>query len=252
MSFRTLLLFVTVLTGVLSATLLGEVRPSAAQTLPTIRAFSCGPTPVLVGQEITCAADVDGPVQTVQFNWDEANANIETTTTPVVGVYGKNFVFLQPGWYVIGIYVCSVATDEPIDLNTPGCAVGNTFFTVAQSGSCQQWNMTGTWQTAQGNDYHPTFAFMQSGTSVSGTATLPPGEAERAGFTSTTGVIAAGGSLTGDQLDITVVWSGRTGTVQGHYTATVSVDAATGQGTLVGDAGGTSWTGTGPLACAVP
>ena len=115
--------------------------------------------------------------------------------------------------------------------------------------TCSQYAVSGTWQTHQGNNYDPAFSFSQSGTAVSGTATLPGSQAANAGFSSSTGRISQG-SLTGDRLDVTVSWSKADGsTVQGRYTATL-VPAASGQGSLSdGSAGGTSWTGSGPLTC---
>ena len=115
--------------------------------------------------------------------------------------------------------------------------------------TCSQFAVSGTWQTHQGNNYDPAFSFSQSGTSVSGTATLPGSQAANAGF-SGSGTISQG-SLTGNQLDVTVSWPKADGSrVQGRYTATV-VPGASGQGSLSGgSAGGTSWTGSGPLTCA--
>ena len=114
--------------------------------------------------------------------------------------------------------------------------------------SCSQYAVSGTWQTHQGNNYDPAFSFSQSGTAVSGTATLPASQAANAGF-SGSGRISQG-SLTGNQLDVSVSWPKTDGgTAQGRYTATV-VPAGSGQGSLSGgSAGGMSWTGSGPLTC---
>ena len=119
----------------------------------------------------------------------------------------------------------------------------------ADAQSCSQYAVSGTWQTHQGNNYDPAFSFSQSGTAVSGTATLPGSQSANAGF-SGNGKITQG-SLTGNQLDVTVSWpKSDGGTAQGRYTATV-VPAGGGQGSLSGgSAGGYSWTGSGPLACA--
>jgi hypothetical protein len=118
---------------------------------------------------------------------------------------------------------------------------------VALAQSCLQYDATGSWSTAQGNGYHPTFAFSQSGTSMSGTATLPGGEASRAGFSSNTGSVV--GSLNGASLNVNVTWQKDDGAVTGNYTATVVPSSDT-TGTLSGgSAGGPSWTGGGPLHC---
>jgi hypothetical protein len=119
---------------------------------------------------------------------------------------------------------------------------------VALAQTCVQYDATGTWQTSQGNAYHPTFSFSQSGTSMSGSATLPADEATRAGFASNTGGVT--GSLRGDRLDVTVSWQKADGGgVSGRYTASVE-QSGPGTGRLLGgDAGGSSWTGGGPLQC---
>jgi hypothetical protein len=124
---------------------------------------------------------------------------------------------------------------------------------VAQAG-CDQYDVTGAWPTHQGNDYDPTFNFSQSGTSVSGTATLPDGQWQRAGYTGNTGQITSG-SNAGNHLDVTVTWPPRNdGSVAvGQYTATVTATAQEGQGQLTdgraGGPGGVSWTGGGPAKC---
>jgi hypothetical protein len=119
---------------------------------------------------------------------------------------------------------------------------------VALAQTCVQYDATGSWQTSQGNAYHPIFTFQQSGTSLSGSATLPGDEASRAGYASNTGGVS--GSLNGSRLDVTVSWQKADGgSSSGRYTATVVPSSAT-QGTLSGgDAGGNSWTGGGPLRC---
>jgi hypothetical protein len=118
---------------------------------------------------------------------------------------------------------------------------------IALAQSCLQYDATGTWPTAQGNAYHPTFSFSQSGTSISGSATLPADEASRAGFSSNTGGVS--GSLNGSRLDVTVSWQKEDGGVSGRYTATVVPTGDTTGSLSGGDAGGNSWTGSGPLRC---
>src|SRR5688572_7221800 len=41
-------------------------------------------------------------------------------------------------------------------------------FTASAQTACSQWDVTGTWQTHQGNDYDPALSFTQSGTTLSG------------------------------------------------------------------------------------
>lgn len=115
---------------------------------------------------------------------------------------------------------------------------------AAADGPCTQWDVAGTWNTAQGNDYHPTFVLEQAGTTLTGSATLPGEEAGRAGISGPTGQVQ--GSIEGDQLLVRVTWPpGADGAViVGTYTATVT-DA----GLANGAAGRDSWTGSGPARC---
>jgi hypothetical protein len=117
--------------------------------------------------------------------------------------------------------------------------------------ACQQYDVTGSWMTHQGNNYNPTFDFSQSGTNVSGTATVTAAEAARAGFSGTVGQLTHS-SLIGDALMVSVRWPPRTtdhAVIVGHYTATVT--PAAGAGALThGKAGPVvSWSGSGPATC---
>ena len=93
-----------------------------------------------------------------------------------------------------------------------------------------QYDVTGSWQVTQSNVYHVTFAFSQSGTTLTGTATLPPAEATASHYTGTVGQITKG-SLVGDQLDVVVTWPKLTnggldrGRVHGHGHADQSAGA---------------------------
>jgi hypothetical protein len=113
---------------------------------------------------------------------------------------------------------------------------------------CRQWDVTGTWATAHGdNKYHPSFTFQQSGTAITGTASLSGAEQTLAGYTSPAGSVT--GTMRGDQLDVIVTWSGRNGAVQGHYFGTVTQGRVTGSAAAVGASTGIGWTGTGPTRC---
>lgn len=115
-------------------------------------------------------------------------------------------------------------------------------------GACAQYTLSGVWRTTQGNGYNPAFTFTQSGTALSGTVSLSGSEQARAGFRSPTGQVA--GTLVGAAVSVTVTWQGASGPVVGRYTGTVTAGSAPDTGSLVGDAGGVSWSGTGPLTCA--
>jgi hypothetical protein len=113
-------------------------------------------------------------------------------------------------------------------------------------------DVTGTWATTQGNNYHPTFALTQRGTAVTGTATLSEAERARAGYNSATGSVA--GTIKGNTLDIVVTWppKGAGPATQGRYTGTIENGRIVqGSAIPVGiSAPGTSWTGSGPSRCA--
>src|SRR5215208_4100913 len=85
-------------------------------------------------------------------------------------------------------------------------AVGKPVRTAA---TCSHWNVTGTWTTLQSNRYRVTWRLTQSGTTVSGTAVLPQGDAARGGYTGTVGRVIRG-SLVGSRLDLVVQWPPRT------------------------------------------
>jgi hypothetical protein len=116
--------------------------------------------------------------------------------------------------------------------------------------ACEQWDVTGTWSTTQGNGYNPAFTFNQSTPSLSGSATLSAGEAQRAGYTGTTGSVS--GTITGARLDVVVTWPPKeNGSVdRGRYTGIVIAGSSPGSGLISdGDTGGVRWAGGGPARC---
>ena len=148
--------------------------------------------------------------------------------------------FLNP----VGSGIGSVTDVTALDAACAGGPSG-----PATGGICAQFTLSGVWRATQANNYSPTFTFSQSGTSLSGTATLPGNEQARAGFRSSTGQIT--GSLVGTALDFTVTWQGPNGAIVGRYTGTVSQGDSAGTGQVRnGNAGGVSWSGSGPAACA--
>jgi hypothetical protein len=141
---------------------------------------------------------------------------------------------------VLGLGIPSVASGG----SPSGAPVAST------AAACAQWDVSGTWATHQNNGYDPTFSFSQSGTQLSGSATLPGAEADRAGYTGDTGTVS--GSISGDRLDVTVTWPPKRdgSTSAGLYTASVVPGSTAGQGDLSGGyAGGSTWTGAGPAKC---
>ncbi|MGD9892276.1 MAG: hypothetical protein AB7R89_26835 [Dehalococcoidia bacterium] len=121
--------------------------------------------------------------------------------------------------------------------------------TPAGAAACAQWDVSGVWSTAHADGrYRPSFTFQQSGTTITGTATLTAAEQTAAGYTSPTGTVT--GTIGGDQLDVVVTWSGRNGPVQGRYAGAVSEGRVSGMATAVGASTGMGWSGTGPTRCA--
>jgi hypothetical protein len=122
--------------------------------------------------------------------------------------------------------------------------------------TCGQLNVTGKWTTVQSNVYRVTWSFTQSGTKITGTATLPPGDATRGGYTGRVGRVT--GTLVGARLSVVVQWPPRTdgSVVRGKYVGTV-VEAGAGRGRvgngqawdLANPSARASWTGTGAAHC---
>src|SRR5258708_3420784 len=86
--------------------------------------------------------------------------------------------------------------------------------------SCQQWVISGTWATAQSNNYHTAFEFTQNGTEVKAVASVSLAEMRAGGMTSPTWEVS--GTLIGDKLVLRGVQPPRTnGAVYtGEYRAT--------------------------------
>jgi hypothetical protein len=104
---------------------------------------------------------------------------------------------------------------------------------------CSQWNVAGSWDTAQANGYDVAFDFAQTDQAVTGSALSV--------VTKIAGSVA--GTLAGDQLDVVVTWSGNAG--QGRYDATVISGGITNGTTapLAGTGTPIGWTGSGPTTC---
>ncbi len=119
------------------------------------------------------------------------------------------------------------------------------------AGTCSQWNISGTWATSQENGYHVTFVLQQSGTTLTGTASLSAAEAQRGGYTGTTGTVA--GTLVGNHVDVIVTWPKKMdGTIlRGHYSGTVTSGAISGRADNpdLPSYAGISWSGTGAARC---
>jgi hypothetical protein len=114
-----------------------------------------------------------------------------------------------------------------------------------------KWNVTGTWTTTQGNDYHVTFRLKQSGTVLSGQGVLTAAEQAKAGYTTRAGNLT--GSVKGSHLVLRVSWKvTATGQVRtGQYMGTLSKGKVVGSGRDITTPGAqsVSWSGTGPAKC---
>lgn len=235
----------------------GRESVRVLEVTPTITALSCTPLQVAVGGVVTCTVSVDNATTR---RWSAPGGDLVTGS-------GASFstAYAQPGVKTITFRACNGADQfegqGSVGLN---CAEQQRAITVTAAATptptrtptptptataCTQFDVSGTWQTSQGNGYNPSFAFQQSGTRISGTATVSSAEAARGNYASNSGSIS--GTLVGNQLDVTVTWSTRNGPISGRYTAAVAQTSA-GQGRLNGgNAGGNSWNGSGPLRCAV-
>jgi hypothetical protein len=107
-----------------------------------------------------------------------------------------------------------------------------------------QWQVAGTWNITQVNNYHPTFVITQNGTTLTGTATLTEGEASMGGYTRTTGT--GEGSVDGNVFTFVVTWPPKTDgqVISGTYTGTITAGRIDGQDNI--------WYGTGPSICVNP
>lgn len=204
---------------------------------PTIDALSCGPAIVMPGAVVTCSATVGSTTSATTRGWSAPGGDPASGRGPSFSV-----TFAQPERRTITFTACngSACAERSSTVEVRAAATPSPTATAAPR--CQQWDVSGTWQTSASNNYNATFSFQQSGTSISGTATLPAHEQARAGYTSPTGSLS--GTLVGDQFDVTVTWAGRSGPVRGRYTGTVV------QGRITnGTADAFSWNGSGPTRC---
>ncbi|MGC2485994.1 MAG: hypothetical protein WA359_07115 [Acidimicrobiales bacterium] len=120
--------------------------------------------------------------------------------------------------------------------------------------ACAQWNVAGTWTSAQSNNYHVTFHVVQHGTKISGKSVNPSGEAASLGYT--TGTFT--GTVKGDHFNLVTHWtkSTVTGVLNiGNYYGTVSARhiAGLGRNLTVGISHQTvTWLATGRARCVTP
>lgn len=136
-----------------------------------------------------------------------------------------------------------LATSNTVSVNIPQPGLEEPGVTQTQSTTCQ-WQVAGTWNVTQGNNYHPVFVIAQTGTTLTGTATLSESEASAGGYTGTTGT--GEGSVNGDVFTFTVTWPPKTDgqVISGTYTGTITEGRIDGQDNV--------WYGTGSSTCANP
>lgn len=163
-------------------------------------------------------------------------------------VYSEQFFLTEPGEYRVSCALGDanaeasfmVTEEAPVPPVTAAPGIG------PESAVCLQWDVGGTWEVTQSNDYHPVLTLTQNSIVLSGSATLPADEQARADFSSPTGTVS--GTLVGNKVSLFITWPPRnrdkavlTGTYQGTVTE-VRIE-----GTV---APNDTWTGTGPARCA--
>jgi len=120
------------------------------------------------------------------------------------------------------------------------------------SGGCNQWNVTGTWQIVQSNNYRPVLSIQQNGSTISGTVTLSADDQAKGNYVMNSGTLT--GTLTGNQIEFTTSqMAKRDGSAsQAQYTGTVGQGQITnGQAQDLLHPGSTAtWSATGPTVCA--
>jgi hypothetical protein len=136
-----------------------------------------------------------------------------------------------------------LAISNTISVNVPPAAIEEPQSTEPQSTTCQ-WQVAGTWNITQVNNYHPVFVIVQTGTTLTGTATLTEDEASAGGYTGTTGT--GEGSVNGNVFTFTVTWPKKTDgqVISGTYAGTISEGKIDGKDNV--------WSGTGPSTCVTP
>lgn len=136
-----------------------------------------------------------------------------------------------------------LATSNTVSVNIPQLDTEGPQPTEIQNTTCQ-WQVAGTWNVTQNNNYHPVFVITQTGTTLSGTATLSESEASAGGYTGTTGT--GQGSVNGNVFTFTVTWPQKTDgqVISGTYTGTITEGKIDGQDNV--------WSATGPGTCVNP
>ncbi len=119
------------------------------------------------------------------------------------------------------------------------------------TGGCSQWNIAGTWQMNQSNNYSPMLTLQLNGTTVTRTS-LSPGDRAKGNYVSNSSTVT--GTLNGDQLQFTTSQMAKLdgSASQGQFSGTVSEGQITdGTGPRSAASGTTAtWTATGPGDCA--
>ncbi|MBA3843590.1 MAG: hypothetical protein H0X39_13445 [Actinobacteria bacterium] len=115
---------------------------------------------------------------------------------------------------------------------------------------CAQWNISGTWVTSQGNNYHVTFRFSQNKTVIGGVSSLSRKEQAAATYTTPTSKIV--GTLKGSHLVVKIRYTKTSGvTLTGLYIGTITHGSLKGTGRDITTPGATAvaWSGKGPTRC---
>lgn len=252
--------------GVTAAALVAATAPGAPAQAAGVQQ-ACG-SPIVTGVWRTSQSNDYHPVFTLTQDGsyvsgsvelpeqERARAGFQGRVGTVEGIIDGNQLDLVVAWppkflsmpyfgyysgtIINGTIVDGIADDLMVDNTATWTGSGpNVCATGAGAAS-----VSGTWDTTQGNNYHPTFALTQSGSSVSGTAYLSESERVRGGYVSASGSVS--GTFDGSTLDVVVTWTKANGAqVRGRYTGTI-VNGQIVNGRcydLANPSASTSWTG---------
>jgi hypothetical protein len=112
------------------------------------------------------------------------------------------------------------------------------------SSSACLWQVAGTWNVTQANGFHPTFVITQTGTTLGGTATLPPNEVTLGGYACESGTGAGSVDVNIFTYIVTCPPTADGQVISGTYTGVIT------EGRIEEQNG--AWSATGPSQCVSP
>lgn len=206
-----------------------------AQTLPSIPTLTCSMQQTqLTRERIFIGAPVNITGTTAAPQTGQGTISVSEDDKSIGGEFSITCTLTSDR---------QLAISNTVSVNIPQAALEEPEPTETQNTTCQ-WQVAGTWNITQGNNYHPVFVIVQTGTILTGTATLTESEANAGGYTGTTGT--GEGSVNGNVFTFTVTWPAKTDgqVISGTYTGAITEGKIDGQDNL--------WHGTGPSTCVSP